>query len=114
MKAILLSFFFFALCVSPLKANPCGEDVDKYCGNVQPGAGAVGSCMESNMDKLSHACREHIKKMDSSLKQLQNACSWAARDYCRDVRPGYGRLKNCLMNHFDKVPTDCQEALKAN
>jgi hypothetical protein len=92
-------------------ANPCNDDVDKFCGHRQPGMGDVGSCMEEKKNDVSYQCREWMKNTDHALRKLKTACSYAARDYCRDVRPGYGRVKSCLMSNYDKLPQECKTAL---
>lgn len=111
---LFFSIFSLALVIGSISyAGPCDDDVDKYCGNMQPGMGDIASCMDSHKDNLSYQCKEWIKSMDHALRKLKDACSWSARDFCRDVKPGYGRVVSCLKSNYDKLPPSCQEALNA-
>ncbi|MCG3204630.1 MAG: hypothetical protein KCHDKBKB_01345 [Elusimicrobia bacterium] len=92
-------------------AGPCDADLDKFCFDVQPGQGQLENCINSQRHNFTSQCRSWLTKMERSLKRIGSACSESARAYCRDVRPGYQRVKNCLMDNFDKLPEDCQRAL---
>src|SRR5688572_24675867 len=98
------SFGFIVLlggCAQLAKAA-CDADIEQYCFDVQPGYGALSDCMNQHMDKFSYQCREWIKKSDQVLRKLGSACTSDTRNFCRDVRPGYGRIKSCLMANKDK------------
>ncbi|WP_413578523.1 cysteine rich repeat-containing protein [Bdellovibrio sp. HCB290] len=41
----------------------CHEDVEKFCGEVKPGKGAVRDCMKSHEDEVSQACKDELGKM---------------------------------------------------
>ncbi len=114
LKVTFVVSIFVALVGPRAIASPCDADVDKFCGDVQPGHGSIAGCLQSQEANLSFQCRDWLKKIDASLRKIGNACVSSAREYCRDVRPGYGRVKGCLMNNFDKLPKDCQDALKAH
>jgi hypothetical protein len=93
-------------------ANPCDADVEKYCGDIQPGMGALGNCMQSQSQNFTAQCREWMQKTDAALRKLAGACSFDAREYCRDVKPGYGRLRSCLVANSDKISSACKEAVQ--
>src|SRR5690349_1038857 len=80
----------------PVFAAACDEDFDKYCGDVQPGQGQLEHCIQTQSSNFSFQCRDWLKKMDSAVRRVGMACSESARAYCRDTRPGYGRVKACL------------------
>ncbi len=108
----LVAKFIFAAMIglgwsSWVGANPCDSDVEKYCGNLAPGWGELENCLRSNQRNLGIRCEEWLKKMGAVLRRVGEACSTPARDYCWDVRPGYGRIKNCLMSKFEKLPEEC-------
>lgn len=95
-------------------ADPCDADVEQYCSSVQPGNGSIASCLQSYSENISFQCRERLQKIDQATQRKINACSSDAREYCRDVKPGYGRIKGCLMSNLDKVSTDCRTVLQGN
>lgn len=110
---IVGSTLMICLWVPNLMAGACDADVDKYCGDVQPGQGQLDNCINQQRANFSSQCRDWLKNMDSVLKRIGTACSESARAYCRDVRPGYGRVEACLRSNMDKLPKQCQEALGA-
>jgi hypothetical protein len=112
-SALLWTLLFASLFLpTTLQADPCSADLETFCSDRAPGMGAISTCLQQNIEKLSHGCRERLKKIDATMQRKANACISDARDYCRDVKPGYGRIKNCLMANLDKLSTGCQEALK--
>lgn len=38
-------------------AHSCGSDIERYCGNVALGGGAIKACLERNQAKISGQCR---------------------------------------------------------
>ncbi len=55
------SFLLFAVALSlgaVAFAGPCDADVDKYCGDVQPGQGSIANCLQSQEANLSFQCRD--------------------------------------------------------
>ena len=37
-------------------ANECGDDIDKYCANVEMGEGRILACLESQGSKIQQRC----------------------------------------------------------
>jgi hypothetical protein len=50
-------------------AEACGADMDKICGNVDPGEGRVAQCMVSNNSQLSPGCRTAFADIESRMKK---------------------------------------------
>lgn len=48
-------------------ANECGDDLEKYCSNIQPGQGRLLQCIEKNDAKVSKRCKQALK--DTGLKK---------------------------------------------
>lgn len=113
LKVTMSACCLVMLSTVAVKANSCDADVQRFCSDVQPGHGTLSQCLQQHASELSYGCREWLGKMDKVLRRIGNACGDAARQYCRDVKPGYGAVKNCLMANFDKLPNECQTALKA-
>lgn len=114
-KNALYAFFVATLMLgtSSLWAGACDSDMEQYCSDVQPGAGALANCIQKNMPNFSAQCREQITKISSAAKRIGNACINDARTYCRDSRPGFGRVKDCMLANRDKLSSDCQAAITA-
>ncbi len=47
-------------------AQECGEDLQKYCADIQPGEGRLGDCLKRNEAKVSDRCKTALK--DVGLK----------------------------------------------
>ena len=44
--------------------NACEADADKYCLDVEPGAGRIVSCLRENKNKISKGCISALKETD--------------------------------------------------
>lgn len=44
------------------KAAACREDVEKLCGDVEPGEGRVRTCIREHRDELSEGCRQALER----------------------------------------------------
>lgn len=47
-------------------ANECGDDIDKFCANVEMGEGRILACLESQGSKIQQRCDTALK--DVGLK----------------------------------------------
>lgn len=47
-------------------ANECGDDIDKYCANVEMGEGRILACLEEQGSKIAQRCDTALK--DVGLK----------------------------------------------
>ena len=45
--------------------SACRQDRDKFCKDVKNGQGRVRECLQSHLDELSPACREHVESKQS-------------------------------------------------
>jgi Golgi apparatus protein 1 len=97
----------------------CKGDVEQYCKDVQLGQGRMVRCLRDNEAKLSASCKEQMAKMDEWRRQMHDrmhgvaeACKGDAQQYCKDVRPGGGRLMRCLKDNEGKLSDACKAALQ--
>ncbi len=49
-------------------ANECGDDLDKFCANIEPGQGRLAECLKKNEAKVSGRCKQAFKDVGASLK----------------------------------------------
>jgi hypothetical protein len=107
-----------ALCVtvafSPgaLAAPSCKADVDKFCAQVKPGGGRIVQCLKQNEPQLSDSCKERMKMAQAEMKEIKDACADDVQQYCAGMKPGGGRIANCLKDHKDKLSAECKTALE--
>jgi Cysteine rich repeat len=50
-------------------ADACGTDVNKICGNVNPGEGRIARCMVDNKSQLSPGCRTAFADFESRMNR---------------------------------------------
>jgi Cysteine rich repeat len=65
----------------------CGDDLQRFCANVQPGGGRVVQCLSSHTPELSESCETMIADARGGTK-LRAACGDDLKRFCADVRPG--------------------------
>jgi len=97
----------------------CEGDVEQHCKDVQPGQGRMVRCLRNNESKLSASCKEELAQMDEQRRRMQErmhgvaeACKGDAQQYCKDVRPGGGRVARCLKDNEAKLSAGCKAALQ--
>lgn len=49
-------------------ANECGDDLDKFCANIEPGQGRLAECLKKNEAKVSGRCKQAFKDVGTSMK----------------------------------------------
>jgi hypothetical protein len=78
----------------------CGDDVQKFCANIKPGAGRVTRCLEEHQAQLSPTCQAKVdadnRKVKEALAEFSEACQSDVVQLCPGVAPGGGRQLKCL------------------
>ena len=54
-------------------ANVCQADIDKICGNVEPGEGRIARCLVDNKPKLAKACRAEVVSFEVRMAPADDA-----------------------------------------
>jgi Golgi apparatus protein 1 len=98
-------------------AEACRMDVEEFCDTVEPGEGRVHACLRDNRDKISEACAAEelkLEKIESESTELQpklsKLCSEERSVFCKNVKPGKGRVFKCLQENIAKpdFSTSCR------
>jgi len=97
----------------------CRAELTTFCKDVTPGEGRVLACLYAFGDKLSPRCEyavyDSMGQLNRTLTNLSyavNECSADLQAYCAEIKPGEGRLLDCLKRNEDKVSRRCSSALK--
>ena len=100
-------------------AKGCDKEIKTYCKNVTPGEGRVLACLYAHEDKLSGKCdyalydaAVQLERFVAALTYLANECEDDLEKYCSNIRPGQGRLLDCLDRNKKKLQNRCTQALK--
>ncbi len=124
----LFVFFSFLLLISTAWAdqslvdsvlNGCKKELESYCNNVTPGEGRLLACLYAHMDKLTTKCEyalydaaAQLERAVAALTYVANECDADLEKFCESVRPGGGRLLDCLNKHDKEIDKRCTQALK--
>ena len=97
----------------------CEKELKTFCKDVTPGEGRVLACLYAHEDKLSGQCEYALYDAAAQLERALNALSYAANEcrddltkFCSDIKPGGGRLMQCIDKNDAKVSKRCKQALK--
>jgi len=100
-------------------AKGCDKEIKTYCKEVTPGGGRVVACLYAYEDKLSAQCEYALYDAAAQLERAINALAYAANEcrddlakFCSDIKPGEGRLIQCIDKNETKVSARCKQALK--
>jgi hypothetical protein len=94
-------------------AQACQADAQRLCPNTKPGA-ERSKCMREHKDQVSPECQEFFAKaMDSSaeVRATMRACHADTQKLCKNVKPGEGRIIECLRQHQAELSPDCASRL---
>ena len=91
--------------------QPCADDIVKLCQNIQPGGGRIAQCLANHIKDISPACKKRIAEIKNRMVSVSEACEDDVYQLCNEVRPGGGRVLNCLKEHADEISSECKAAL---
>jgi len=94
-------------------AQACEADAQKLCPGMKPGA-ERRQCMQQHKDEVSPECRElfsRVAEQHGALGEAVRACRADVKTFCKDVKPGEGRMAECLQQHKAELSPDCAARL---
>lgn len=97
--------------VAAEEAKPCAEDAARLCKGVGPGQGRMAKCMKEHEKELSPACKKNIAEFKEQVKEFADACKADTQKDCKDVKPGGGRILQCLKQHEASLSPSCKEKM---
>jgi hypothetical protein len=112
--AVLAGVFCLSLAaIAPAEASGkhCADDAAKFCKDVQKGEGRVAKCLKEHKDELSPACKKNIAKAKKMAKGMKKACHDDAKKLCSDIKPGGGKIAQCLKEHEGELSQACKEMM---
>ena len=92
--------------------HPCREDAERLCKGVEPGDGRIVQCLKQHEADLSPACKQKRDSFRERMQEIRAACEEDAQKLCSDVRPGGGRIAQCLRSHKNELSQACSEAIR--
>ena len=97
----------------------CQKELTTFCKDVTPGEGRILACLYAFQDKLTPRCEyalyDSVVQLDRTLNNLSYAVTECRNDLeklCSEIKPGEGRLLECLNKNEDQVSQRCNTALQ--
>lgn len=97
----------------------CQQELTTFCKDVTPGEARILACLYAFQDKLTPRCEyalyDSISQLDRTLTNLSYAvgeCRDELEKHCSEIKPGEGRLLDCLNSNESKLSNRCNTALK--
>jgi len=88
--------------------GPCSDEAKRLCGAVKPGQGRMYRCLEQKEAEVSAPCKEHLQQRRAEFREAQGACKQDIEKFCREIRPGQGRVASCLKSHEAELSPPCR------
>lgn len=90
----------------------CIPDAQKLCAGIKPGEGRIGRCLNEHRAELSEQCSSAIAKVTKDVvRKFIAVCQTDVANNCTGVKPGEGRILNCLRDHRSAISNDCSELI---
>ncbi len=100
-------------------AKGCDKEIKSFCKDVTVGEGRVLACLYAYEDKLSGQCEyalydaaARLQRAITALAYVANECESDLKAYCSDIKPGGGRLLDCIERNDAKLGNRCKQAMK--
>ena len=97
----------------------CQQELTTFCKDVTPGEGRILACLYAFQDKLTPRCEyalyDSVAQLDRTLNNLSYAVTECRDDlekFCSEIKPGEGRLLECLNTKEAQISQRCNSALK--
>lgn len=86
----------------------CAGDIQMYCQGVPSGGGRIGRCLAQHKEVLSPGCKVRIAEVAEQLKEVHQACEDDIMTFCPGVKPGGGRIAQCLKANKAYLSLECK------
>ncbi len=93
--------------------NSCGDDIDRFCGDITPGGGRVAACVQAYADQLSLRCqltlRRTANRIEQAVQNIADTCMSAVQQQCGDS----DNVRQCVQQKASALPQSCQTVVAA-
>lgn len=96
----------------------CKTDAEELCKGIPYGEGRIQECLRSKFMDLSYDCGDELFRKDEEDAddvrlsiRLFRACLPDKKQFCAEVPPGKGRVKDCLEENRPKLSMGCKKEI---
>jgi len=96
----------------------CETEMKTFCADVTPGEGRMLACIYAHNDKLSGRCEyalydaaSQLQSLVAGMQHVATECGDDLEKYCGDVKPGEGRIIDCMKKNEKKLSKQCTTAI---
>jgi len=106
--------------LDPVVQKECADDAELFCREHKSSPHQLTDCLKAHFDQLSPSCKTQQKiymvAASSDIRvnsKLRGVCGEAREQHCKAVKPGTGRVVECLLAHMhdDDLDSSCREEL---
>jgi hypothetical protein len=124
-KILIITSLFFCLGIyaqaessEPIATEkehekPCKEDRVKFCKEIKPGQGRIIKCLKEHEAELSETCKTFRTEKMNELKEKNGKCKADRKKFCKDIKPGEGRIISCLKEKEAELSAECKSVIAA-
>lgn len=95
----------------PVRMGVCKPEFDKICEGLRPGDGKFMECVKEHYEEFSPECKSEITERKNKMEQSKKDCENDAKKFCANVKPGDGRIIECLKSHENDLSSACKSHL---
>jgi hypothetical protein len=88
----------------------CKADVEKLCGDVEPGDDRIALCLAEHKSDVGKKCTGALRRA-KRVAMFRATCAADVKKLCPRVKPGAGRIHQCLKIHEATVAPACKTRL---
>lgn len=93
--------------------DACGDDIERYCGDVTPGEGRVALCMQAYTNRLSRRCRftllRHARNIRNTVENIADECWNGIKAQCGNAQ----NMGECAVQKSASLSPTCQKVVSA-
>jgi hypothetical protein len=112
-RVVVLSLACFVMIVmaSGAFAQPCEEEIAKFCNDVKRGEGRILDCLDQYKIELSNKCKTYFEGVKQEFKEAYKSCENDIMTFCQWIQSGEGRILNCLKENESHLSDDCKDSI---
>ncbi|MBA4389965.1 MAG: hypothetical protein C0399_03405 [Syntrophus sp. (in: bacteria)] len=83
-------------------------DIEKFCKGMTRGDGRIMKCLKEHESELSPECKVNRLELKKKVIEMREDCKADVDKFCKDVKPGAGRMIKCLKAHEAELNPACK------